>query len=67
MVVHKSYDAIVIVDASGRIIYVNNQTCVVFGYTEQELLGQIVEILIKAIVRFAQKPRDHERSIEHDQ
>jgi len=39
-------DAIVIVDADGRIVLVNAQTETLFGYTRQELLGHPVEILI---------------------
>jgi protein-histidine pros-kinase len=39
-------DAIVIVDQSGRIVIVNQQTERLFGYTRDELLGQPVEILI---------------------
>jgi PAS domain S-box-containing protein len=39
-------DAMVIVDASGRIVLVNAQTEILFGYSRQELLGRPVEILI---------------------
>src|SRR5260370_33343043 len=36
----------VVVDRSGAIVLVNSQTEQIFGYQEQELLGQPVEILI---------------------
>jgi PAS domain S-box-containing protein len=39
-------DAIVGVDASGRIQLVNAQTEALFGYTRDELVGQMVEILV---------------------
>jgi len=39
-------DAMVIADASGRIVAVNGQAEQLFGYTRDELLGQQVEILV---------------------
>ena len=39
-------DAIVSVDADGRIVLVNSQTEKMFGYSREELLGQPVEVLI---------------------
>src|SRR5689334_3355321 len=39
-------DAMVIVDASGRIVLVNSQTERLFGYARAELLGQLIEILV---------------------
>jgi len=39
-------DAMVVVDRSGTIVLVNSQTEQIFGYQEQELLGQPVEVLI---------------------
>lgn len=39
-------DAMVIVNAEGKIVVVNSQTEIVFGYARQELLGQPVEVLI---------------------
>jgi len=44
-------DAMVIVNASGKIVVVNSQTEILFGYGRHELLGQPVEILIPT--RFA--------------
>ena len=41
-------DAMVIVNGDGRIVVVNSQTEILFGYGRQELLGQPVEILIPA-------------------
>jgi protein-histidine pros-kinase len=39
-------DAIVTVDKDGRIVLVNGQTEVLFGYRREELLGQAVETLL---------------------
>ena len=39
-------DAVVVVDASGRIVLINLQTERLFGYTRNELIGQPVETLI---------------------
>ena len=39
-------DAIVVADAAGRIVLVNAQTEILFGYSRDELLGQPVEILL---------------------
>ena len=39
-------DAIVIADSDGRIVMVNRQTEVWFGYQREELLGQPVELLV---------------------
>lgn len=39
-------DAIVIVDAAGRIVLVNTQTERLFGYPRAELLGRAVEVLV---------------------
>jgi PAS domain S-box-containing protein len=39
-------DAIVVVDAGGRIVRSNPQVERLFGYTREELLGQVVEILL---------------------
>lgn len=41
-------DAMVIVNAEGKIVVVNSQTEILFGYGRQELLGKPVEILIPA-------------------
>ncbi len=39
-------DAMVIVDQQGKIVLVNAQTQVLFGYREEEMIGQLVEILV---------------------
>jgi PAS domain S-box-containing protein len=44
-------DAIVAVDAAGRITLVNAQTERLFGYHREELLGQLVEMLVPAQAR----------------
>jgi PAS domain S-box-containing protein len=46
-------DAIVIVDAAGRIVRINQQTEALFGYTRAELLGHPVERLLPS--RFRRK------------
>ncbi|HYM16451.1 MAG TPA: PAS domain S-box protein [Dehalococcoidia bacterium] len=44
-------DAIVIVDASGTIVMVNDQSTQVFGYAREELIGQPVEQLLPEQLR----------------
>ena len=39
-------DGMVIVNAEGKIVIINSQTEILFGYSRQELVGNIVEILI---------------------
>lgn len=39
-------DAVVVVDTSGSIIFVNQQTEVIFGYTRDELVGEQLEVLV---------------------
>jgi PAS domain S-box-containing protein len=39
-------DGIVVVDRSGRIVIVNNQTEQIFGYSRDELVGQSIEVLV---------------------
>ncbi len=46
MIVEASPNAIVLVNAAGKIELVNGQTERLFGYTRQELLGESVEILL---------------------
>lgn len=41
-------DAMVIVNSDGKIVVVNSQTEILFGYTRQELIGQPVEMLLPA-------------------
>lgn len=49
-------DAVVVADADGRIVLVNEQTQLLFGYQPDELLGQPVEVLVPPRFR-----SDHER------
>jgi len=57
-------DAMVIVNSDGRIVVVNSQTEILFGYGRQELLGQPVEILIPA--RFGPQHAQHRTSFFAD-
>jgi PAS domain S-box-containing protein len=50
-------DAMVIVNSDGRIVVVNSQTEILFGYGRQELLGQPVEMLMPR--RFSQNHEKH--------
>ncbi len=50
-------EAIIVVDATGHIMLVNQQTELLFGYTRAELLGQPIERLIPQ--RFHQAHRRH--------
>ncbi len=59
-------DATIVVDAEGRIVLLNRQAEVSFGYTRDELLGQPVEVLLPESARqahpelrkqFARRPR----------
>lgn len=44
-------EAIILADASGRIAMVNARTESMFGYTRQELIGQLVEVLVPIPMR----------------
>ena len=44
-------DAIVVTDASGRIVFVNRQTEMMFGYPARELLGETIEVLVPERMR----------------
>jgi PAS domain S-box-containing protein len=53
-------DAIVVVDADGRIVFVNARTETLFGYEREQLLGQSVEQLVPA--RFREGHINHRRA-----
>ena len=46
-------EAIVVVDASGKIVFVNKQAERLFGYSAKEILGDDIEILMPSAVRQA--------------
>lgn len=55
-----SPDALIVVDAQGRIVLVNRQGETLFGYTRDELIGQPLEMLLPERFRaFHQRNREH--------
>jgi len=48
-------DAMIAVDADGRIVFANSQTEKLFGYTSTELLGQRIELLVPDRLRSAHR------------
>lgn len=46
-IISKIRDLLVLVNSRGTIIKVNNQTLNILGYTEEELVGQTIDILFK--------------------
>jgi PAS domain S-box-containing protein len=44
-------DALIVADADGRIVLVNAQTVKFFGYSQEELLGQPIELLVPIPIR----------------
>jgi two-component system CheB/CheR fusion protein len=47
----QSPDALLLVDAKGRIAYVNEAVTALFGYPDSELLGQAIEMLVPVSAR----------------
>ncbi len=45
-VLQSAPDALVLIDSQGRIVMANRQLETIFGYTQEELIGQPVEVLI---------------------
>ncbi|MFQ7899559.1 CHASE domain-containing protein [Stutzerimonas degradans] len=54
-VVEASPNAFVLVDSEGRIVMVNRQTELLFGYEREQLLGQPVELLLPEAAREAHR------------
>lgn len=53
-------DAIIISDEHGKIVYINAQAVTLFGYSQDELLGQEIELLIP------NKMREHHRKLRQE-
>ncbi|WVM88457.1 PAS domain-containing protein [Halopseudomonas pachastrellae] len=49
-------DAIIITDAEGTITLLNEQAVAMFDYTQEELLGQKVEVLLPARLPHVMSP-----------
>jgi PAS domain S-box-containing protein len=49
--VESAPDAMILVDAAGRIAFVNSRAAELFGYARSELLGSAVEMLVPSAVR----------------
>ncbi len=45
-IVETAPDATVMIDSDGRIVLINRQTEILFGYERKELLGELVEVLV---------------------
>lgn len=65
LVIESAPNAIVMADASGRIVLVNSQTENYFGYRRQELLGKPIEILIPERLR-SQHPHYRTKFMEEN-
>ncbi len=52
---HFAPDGLVVTDEHGAIVTVNERLCSMFGYTEHELLGQAVELLVPERLRHAHR------------
>ena len=50
-ILNSSNDAIVVADSNGEIVFVNGQAETLFGYVENELLGEKVEVLMPGALR----------------
>ncbi|HEY8241608.1 MAG TPA: PAS domain S-box protein, partial [Kiritimatiellia bacterium] len=64
LVVESAPSAMVMTDASGKIVLVNTQTEKIFGYSRDELLGQPVELLVPERYRRGH-PRDRAAFLAH--
>ena len=54
-IIESSPTALLMADREGRILLVNSQTETLFGYSRDELMGQLVEVLVPAEVREAHR------------
>jgi PAS domain S-box-containing protein len=62
-IIEQSPDAIVVADATGRILLVNRRTEVLFGYSRQELMSQSIELLLSEWFARSERrpsPRTHD-------
>ncbi|HVY83445.1 MAG TPA: PAS domain-containing protein, partial [Steroidobacteraceae bacterium] len=50
-------DAMIIIDASGSVIFANQQTTALFGYPAEAIIGRQVEMLLPD--RFRQRHMEH--------
>ncbi|GLR69137.1 response regulator [Agaribacter marinus] len=50
-------DSMIVIDQHGKIVFVNNQTCRMFGYSISEMIDQSVDLLLPH--RFQQKHGQH--------
>ncbi|QDT67024.1 protein kinase domain-containing protein [Calycomorphotria hydatis] len=57
-------DAMIVIDESAKIVFANSQAEVVFGYTQDELIGEAIEILVPERFR-AEHPNHVRRFFEH--
>lgn len=58
-------NAIVVVDADGRMVLVNRLAVAMFGYSRDDLLGQCVDMLVPEALRAAHRPRRESFAHEH--
>jgi PAS domain S-box-containing protein len=72
-IVENSRIAIMLLEKSGRIVFLNKEVEVLFGYSEEELLGKMVEVLIpkRFLLEYPEVrkwffSRDHEKAIGTD-
>ena len=59
-----SPDAVVVTDTKGEIILVNKQVGEIFGYTENELIGQNISVLIPQDLHVEVKEYEFDQLVE---
>ena len=57
-------DAMVVVDREGKIVFANDSSCDVFGYSVEQLLGNHISLLVPE--RLREKHRGHVEDYMHD-